>query len=58
MSWKSIGYSLLCVAGPVVWGLIVYRVSGVIEKRALQARLAKYPDAPDDTEALTVEYYI
>ena len=33
MLWKSFAYALLCVTVPVVWGLVVYRVSNLLEHR-------------------------
>jgi len=36
VNWEHVGYALLCVAVPVIWGLIVFWLANHIEKRVLE----------------------
>ena len=44
--WERIGYTLLCLAAPLAWGLIVVWVSNRVERAVLRHR----PNASDSTE--------
>ncbi len=55
MLWKPFAYALLCVVVPLVWGLMVYWMSGLIERRVLR----KPSSASDEAdESLPLEYHI
>lgn len=58
MLWKPIAYAVLCVVVPVVWGLVVYWASSLIERRVLRKpQPTPGQTMPDDT-ALPLDYYI
>jgi len=60
MPMHSIEYAVLCVVAPVTWGVIVYWVSGRIERRVAASAPSKgkagNSTEPDDT--LPLEYHI
>ena len=60
MPMHSIEYAVLCVVAPVAWGVIVYWVSGWIERRVAASAPSKgkigNPTESDDT--LPLEYHI
>lgn len=56
MLWKPIGYALLCVVVPVVWGLLVYWGSSLIERRALHT--PRFVPGEEDAKTLSLDYHI
>jgi hypothetical protein len=60
MPWKPIEYALLCVVVPIAWGLAVYWVSGLIERRVLRRPSPNSGEATsgDAAESLPLEYHI
>lgn len=60
MPWKPMAYALLCVAVPAAWGLAVYWVSSLIERRVLQRSSPTSAEATPDgaAETLPLEYHI
>jgi len=60
MPMHSLEYAALCVIAPVAWGVIVYWISGWIEKRVAKSMPAKRPnEAPTEpSEVLPLEYHI
>jgi len=56
MPWKPIGYALLCVVVPVVWGLIVYWASSIIERRALHT--PRFVPGEEEVKTLPLDYHI
>lgn len=52
------GYAIFCVVAPVAWGLVVYWVSGAIERRVVKARKTGLGQEDAEVESLSVEYYI
>ena len=55
---KSIAYATLCVIVPVVWGLIVYWISSLVEQRVLRkkSQTKTIASPPDDT--ISPNYHI
>ena len=51
-------YALLCVVVPVAWGLVVYWVSGLIERRVLPRPHSAPDEAAPPDAALPLDYYI
>ena len=62
MFWKEAGYAALCISIPVLWGLAVYRISSLIEKKALRQPPTQQPTAPQEqdgeTPGLPLDYHI
>jgi hypothetical protein len=53
----AIGYAVLCVVVPALWGLIVYWASNAVEKRVRRSARRK-PGAEHEDDVPSVEYYI
>jgi hypothetical protein len=59
MHSKPIIYAILCVVVPVAWGLGVYLISNVIERRVRRgSRPHSDKTGADNAETLSPEYYI
>ncbi len=62
MSWDKIAYAALCVVVPLVWGLIVYWISSLIEKRVLRGRPGSHGKGTnptgDEETTLPLDYHI
>ncbi len=53
MKWPVIGYALLCIFGPIAWGILVVQVSCAIEQRVRRAA-----GSGDSQEAPPIDYHI
>jgi hypothetical protein len=60
MNNHTLGYAALCIAGPVLWGLIIYWISNLIEKGVSLKPPAKKSASEDAKpgDGLPVEYHI
>jgi hypothetical protein len=58
MSWNAIGYAALCVVAPVAWGLVVYWLSGAIERRVLRSNGGKARRPGEPEREIPLEYHI
>ena len=58
MDWKQAGYAALCLTVPVLWGLAVYWISGLIEKRALRDRPSPQEQNGAEMPGLPLDYHI
>jgi hypothetical protein len=57
MFWKEAGYAALCICVPVLWGLAVYRISSLIEKRVLRHRRSPQ-ESESEKPSLPLDYHI
>lgn len=53
----AIGYAVLCVLVPALWGLVVYWASNAVEKRVRRSARRK-PGSEGADDVPSVEYYI
>ncbi len=57
MFWKEAVYAALCISVPVLWGLAVYRISSLIEKRALRGHPSSQ-ESDIERPGLPLDYHI
>jgi hypothetical protein len=55
---KSIAYAALCVVVPVAWGLIVYKISSVVEKRVPRKPQPSTGEGKQPDDTVTLNYHI
>ncbi len=60
MNNHTLGYAILCIVVPVAWGLVVYRVSAAIDKRAGRQARAKAVTVESKSEGtvMPLDYHI